>query len=113
MSSYVLLAVFSVMLSSFSQVILKKSSGEEKENVVKEYLNIKVLGAYGITFICLLLTTFALKGIDYKYISAIEATSYAFIMVFSKLFLKEKLTKKKVIGNIIIIAGVIVFSLSF
>ncbi|MBP5655304.1 MAG: EamA family transporter [Clostridiales bacterium] len=32
-------------------------------------------------------------------------------MILSRLFLGEKLTLKKVLGNIIIVAGVIIFSL--
>ena len=41
----------------------------------------------------------------------LEATQYIFIAVFSYFFLKEKISKKKLIGLITIVLGVLIFSI--
>ncbi len=61
--------------------------------------------------VCMLLTIIAYRGMPFKYGAVLESLSYLYIMILSRLFLHEKLTKKKLAGNIIIVAGVIIFSL--
>ena len=111
-SIYVGVAIFSVLLSSLSQVLLKKSSAESKKHWVFEYLNLKVVIAYSIIFICMLLMIYAFTGMYYRYGAVIESLAYLLIMVFSRIFLKEKITKRRVIGNLIIVVGVIIFTLN-
>ncbi len=111
MIKYYLIALFSGMLSSFSQILLKKSAQKEKDSVIKEYLNPYVIGGYAITALCMVLTIVALKGMPFKYAAVLESLTYLYIMVLSKVLLGEKLTKKKILGNIIIVIGVIIFSL--
>ena len=110
MAKYVALAVFSGMLSAFSQVLLKKSSDKEHSSMVKEYLNPYVIGGYGITFTCMVLMVIAFKGMPLKYGAVIESLTYLYIMILGKIFFNEKLTIKRIVGNFIIVCGVIVFS---
>ena len=112
MNKYFMVAFASVLLSCFSQVLLKKSSGEKKKSVIFEYLNVKVISSYGILFACMLLMVYVYSGVEYKYGAIIESLAYLIIMVFSGIFLKEKITKKKIIGNLIIVLGVVIFSLN-
>ncbi|NUC18706.1 EamA family transporter [Bacillus mycoides] len=51
----------------------------------------------------------ALKGLALKQASALESLSYIIILIFSWYFLGEKITKRKIIGNIIIVIGVIIY----
>ncbi|AIW85686.1 triose-phosphate Transporter family protein [Bacillus mycoides] len=44
-----------------------------------------------------------------KQASALESLSYIIILIFSWYFLGEKITKRKIIGNIIIVIGVIIY----
>lgn len=111
MAKYFAIAIFSGLLSSFSQILLKKSAAEKKDSIVSEYMNIKVISAYIITFICMILTIIAFRGIPYKYGAILESLIYLYIMVFSRLFIGEKITKNRLCGNILIVIGVIVFSL--
>jgi len=106
-----LIMIISGVLSSFSQVLLKKSAQTKKDSIVKEYLNAYVIAGYGITGLCMVLTMIAFMGIDLKYGAVLESLTYLYIMVLSRIFFGEKLTKKKVAGNLIIVAGVIIFSL--
>ena len=108
---YVLILIFSVFISSVSQIILKKSSGEEHKSLIKEYLNVKVILGYGLLVLSTILTVIALKGISYKSEPIIESIGYVFIMILSRVFLKEKITVRKVIGNVLILIGILVFNI--
>ena len=109
---YLFAAILALIISSLSQVLLKKSSGEKKKNIIFEYLNIKVITAYGITFLSMILIVYSFIGISYKYGAIIESMGYLLVMIFSCIFLREKITLRKVLGNTVIIAGVIVFCLN-
>lgn len=56
-----------------------------------------------------ILTILAFKGLDYKNGPIIESLGYVFIMILSRLFLKEKITYKKIIGNALILCGIMIF----
>lgn len=109
MIKYILLLVLSVLVASISQIILKKSSLEEHTSFIKEYLNMKVIIGYSMMIISTILTILAFRGLDYKNGPIIESIGYIFVMALSRIFLKEKITKKKIIGNVIIMIGIVVF----
>lgn len=109
MNSYVFLLIASVLIASCSQIILKKSASKEYSSIIREYLNVRVIVGYGMMFISTILTIFAFKGLDYKNGPIIESLGYIFIMFLSRIFLKEKITKKKIIGNSLILLGILIF----
>ncbi len=109
MNSYVFLLIASVLIASCSQIILKKSASKKYSSIIREYLNVRVIVGYGMMFISTILTIFAFKGLDYKNGPIIESLGYIFIMFLSRIFLKEKITKKKIIGNSLILLGILVF----
>ena len=103
---YWLFLVASVIVASFSQVLLKKSAAKKYDNVIKEYLNPYVM-MVGTT----VLTILAYRGIEYKNGPVIESLGYILIMILSFFFFKEPITKRKVFGNALILLGIIVFYL--
>ncbi|MDY2729778.1 MAG: EamA family transporter [Clostridium sp.] len=111
MNKYVLILLGSVLIASISQIILKKSANKEHSSLIKEYLNIQVIVGYGLLFCSTIMTILALKGLPYKNVPIFETLGYVFILVLSNIFLKEKITKKKLVGNIIIILGIIIFNI--
>ncbi|MEI8201160.1 MAG: EamA family transporter [Eubacteriales bacterium] len=106
-SSWIL--VLSVMVASFSQILLKKSALKPHISWLREYMNVQVISAYLLLLLSTILTILAYRGITYKNGIMIDATGYLFIMVLSFLFFKEKITRKKLIGNILIVIGLIVY----
>lgn len=108
---YVILLASSVFLSSLSQVLLKKAALRPHKNFVAEYLDWRVLLAYGIFFVCTLLTMFSYKGVPLSMAPVVESTGYLYGTVFAYVFFKEKITRKKLIAIGIIISGVLVSSL--
>lgn len=103
--------LFSVFMSSVSQVLLKKSAMQPHESKLKEYLNIRVIAAYVIFFGSTLVTVFALRYVPMSQGYIFEATGYVYVGVLSVLFLKEKLSKRKLLGMALILAGAVVFGL--
>ena len=104
--------MLSVVLSSFSQVLLKKSSGEQKEHWIYDYINPKVLVAYITIFICMLLMIYAFTGMYYRYGAVVESLGYLLIMLFGRLFLGERITRRRILGNCVIVLGVVIFTIN-
>lgn len=111
MLSYIIVFLVSVLISSISQVILKTSANEKHESKIKEILNIKVIFAYGLFFGATLLTMLAYRKVSLSMGAILETTGYVYVAILGRLVLKEKLDKYKICGNLLIIAGIIVFSL--
>lgn len=111
MIGYIAIFIISVCISSTSQILLKKSAEIERKSKIKEYLNIYVISAYGLLFLSTLLTMFAYKKINLSVGVVIEAIGYIIVAVLSYFFIKEKFTKNKIIGIVLIIIGVTIFGI--
>ena len=109
--TYVLIFLFAVFISSCSQILLKKSADIEHKNKIREYVNIRVIVAYSLFFAATLLNVIAFKVVPLSFGPVIESSSYIFIAVLSYIFLKEKLTIKKISGISIIIMGVLIYTI--
>lgn len=111
MNKYMLILFLGTFFTAFSQLLLKLSAGRKYKSPIFEYLNWRVITAYGIFVGVLLLNTYAFTGIDMKYGSVIDTFSYVFVMLLSYFILKEQFNKGKIIGNLIIIAGILVYTM--
>ncbi|MBR3163247.1 MAG: EamA family transporter [Clostridia bacterium] len=109
MNKYILILLSSVFIASCSQIILKISSTKEYGSKIKEYLNWRVILGYTMLVISTILTILAFKGLDYKNGPIIESLGYVFVIILSRLILKEKITIKKIIGNTLILFGIMIF----
>lgn len=103
--------LISILISSVSQIMLKKSAQKKYPSKIKEYLNPTVIIAYGLFFGCTLITMYALKVVPLSMSPILESTGYIFVAILSFFFLKEKLTKRQLIGMLLIIAGIAVYSI--
>ena len=112
MSRYIAVALLSVVISSLAQILLKKSSSEQKKHFIFDYLNVKVCTAYIMNFICVLLMIYAFTGMYYRYGVVIESLGYLLIMISSRIFLGERITRRRVLGNCIIVLGVLIFTIN-
>lgn len=106
-----LLLICSVLIASISQVILKQSADSKHESFLKEYLNPRVIIGYGMMVLCTVITIIAYRYVEYKNGPLIESLGYIFVMILSTLFLHEKITKKKFLGNCIILLGIMIYYL--
>lgn len=109
MNRYYGLIVVTAFFSALSQILLNISAKKERRSRIFEYLNPYVITSYAILFAVLALNIYALRFVELKFAHAVAASTYAFVLVLSRIILKEKLTPKKILGNLIIIIGIIVF----
>lgn len=107
MNSGVLIYLLTPFVSAVSQLILKRAADNPRLKGVRAYLNAPVILAYALFFGCMLLNVVALKTLDLTVASVLEASGYIYVMVLSFLFLKEKITPRRLIGNIVIIVGIV------
>ena len=108
---FALIFLFGVFISSISQIILKKAALKQYDSKIKEYMNPRVIFAYIIFFAATLCSIMAYKVIPLSLGPILESAGYIFVAFMSWLFLKEKISKQKMLGLSIIVIGIIIYSL--
>lgn len=111
MNFYFLILLLSVVVASFSQILLKKSSAKTYPSLLREYLNPHVICGYGMMFLSLFLTILAYRGLDFTNVPVVESSGYVMVMVLSYFFFREKFTRRKIIGMLFIMGGIVVYYL--
>lgn len=105
--------LISILISSVSQIMLKKSAQKKYPSKIKEYLNPMVIIAYGLFFGCTLITMYSLKVVPLGMTPILESAGYIFVAVLSFVFLKERFTKRQLLGMALIIIGIGVYNIRF
>ena len=108
---YSIIYLVGVIISAFAQILLKKAAMVERKSKIEEYLNFKTMFAYFIFFSATLCTVLSYKYVPMSMGPILGTTEYLFIALLSYIFLKEKIKKKKFFGILVIVAGVLIFSL--
>ena len=104
------LALFgAVILSSVSQMLLKKSAKRSYASVIREYLNPWVIGGYFLLAVSTICVIYAFKGVDFKNGPVIESLGFPLVMILGRIFYGEKLSRNKLIGMALIMLGVMVY----
>ena len=110
--NYFLMMTGGVLIASISQILLKKSAlaNVDSTSFKAQYINKLVIGGYALLFIAMLIPLYVYRFIELKYGAVIESLGYVFVMILSSLILGEKITKKRLAGNVLIILGIALFS---
>ena len=108
---YIIIFITSVFISSVSQILLKKSANTIYKNKIREYVNYKVIFSYFLFILSTLITLYAYKVVPLSLGPILESTGYIFVTILGVIILDEKINKKKFIGMIIIMVGIVVYSL--
>lgn len=106
---YVAFLLFSNFVGAVSQVLLKKSALEPHKNVVREYLNAKVVIAYALFFAAVFIDLTALKIVPASYVPIIEASSYVFAIILSRIFFNDRIKARQAAAIALIIVGIAVY----
>ena len=104
-----LIMLAGVIISSFSQILLKTSANQTYASFLRQYLNWRVITGYLMLLASMLFAVWAYSGMEYKYGPAIESIGFALVTFLSWWILKEKMTRKKTLGIGLIILGLIAF----
>ncbi len=108
---YFFMALFALLLASISQVLLKTSAQRTYSNIIREYLNVFVIGGYALLFLSMVIDIFCYSGLEYMGVVVLEPISYVMVMFLSRVIFKEKIVPTKIIGMVLIVAGIAVFYL--
>lgn len=105
------LVLCSNIVAAVSQLLLKKAAGKTYSVWWRSYINPYVITAYAMLFATTILGVFALRYIPLTLSAAFAASGQIFVPVLSFLVLHEKISKKKCLGMLLIVVGIVVFSL--
>jgi len=113
MALYISLAIIIQFLVALSQVIFKIGAlkVDFKKPLVYNLKNKYLLTSIFLFLLVPVLSIITMRVIDFSDFYSFTALSYVFIMLFSWKILKEDIDRLIVIGNFLVIAGVIVFNL--
>ena len=112
MTVYIGVFLFSVFISSVSQVLLKRSAMKTYQDRLHEYLNPYVIVAYMIFFASTVLDVFMYRYLPVNLGPVLETTSYIYITIFGVAIFREHINLKKFFVLILIIAGIVIYALS-
>lgn len=106
---YYLGVVSTAFASAVSQILLNISATKKYESRIREYLNPWVISSYIILGIVLVINVYLLSFMNLKEENAIASSTYVFVLILSRIILKEKINRNKVVGNSLIIIGIMIF----
>ncbi len=104
-------ALASVFIGAVSQILLKTAANKEQKNFIKKFLNVTVIMAYGMMLGSSLCSMVSLRYLELNLMPVFQATSFFWVLLLSRLLLKEKVYKKNVLGICIIFGGILVYLL--
>ncbi len=110
---YIILAVFIQLLVAYSQYNLKIGSRklDLKKDLAYNLRNYNMILAIFLFLLVPVLSVFVMRFMEFSIFYSFTAFNYIFIMLFSWKLLKEKFDKLRIIGNILVIIGVVIFNL--
>jgi multidrug transporter EmrE-like cation transporter len=112
----VILAIFSILLTSIGQILLKIGAKPAKihpwvPKPLKPYLNKYTMLGYSILFVVTILSIYVLKDIPLNvFFPLFISGNLIAIAIFSHLFLHESFNYRKIMGIFLIISGILIFS---
>lgn len=109
MNIFFFLMILAELIASTSQILLKKSAEKEYPSFIREYLNILVIGGYGMLMVSMVISIFCYDGLGYMGVVIMEPLGYIIVMFLSRIVFKEKFTLRKLIGMTMILGGIAVF----
>jgi drug/metabolite transporter (DMT)-like permease len=105
-----ILVIVSAVLGVVSQMMLKKSAKKRHASWWREYVNVWVIGGYGLMVVSLVINLLAIyMGVLAQEVSIIECINYLLIPMAAWICFGEKITKRKIIAIIIIMIGAVLF----
>ena len=107
---YYLALISTIILTSISQILLKKSTLMEKGRI-KIFIHHYNLAGYTFFLFATISSVFALQQIDLKTLIASRSLTFIFVAFLARIFLKEYITRKNYIGLSFIAVGIIIYSL--
>lgn len=106
---YFVSLIFMTLLGSVASLFLKRASGSDGIIGLIKNANLYVGGFLYLA--SAVLNIWILRFLDYSVVLPLTSLTYIWTMILSYLILKEKITKKKMAGVVLILIGAICVSI--
>lgn len=97
------------MIGSAASLFLKRASNTKELSAMIKNLNLYIGGS--LYLISAVLNIWILQYLDYSVVLPLTSLTYVWTMVLSYWILKEKITKRKIKGVIMILTGAVCISI--
>ena len=101
---YIIIYIFSIIIASYAQILLKKGAANKKNIYVNKHTIIGYLLMIVSTFFSLI----GYRGVSMSLSQVLQVLGFFFVAIFSYLMLNEKITKRIKIGLIIVVIGILI-----
>lgn len=109
MTIYYIILLLMTLLGSIASLLLKKASASvEFLELIK---NINFYAGAVLYFVSAIMNIYILRYLEYSVVLPLTSFTYIWTMVLSYFVLKEGISKKKILGVILIILGAVAVSL--
>ena len=109
MLKYYLVIVLVVCISTAAQLLMKKSASSFHRSLLFEYANPVVLFGYLLFLTGTVINLYVLGHVKLAVASALtESLTFVLAIITGRIFFKERLTLRKIIGSAVILLGVMV-----
>lgn len=97
------------LIGSIASLFLKKAS--DSYGIKTMLLNMNLYVGGGLYFLAAIINIWVLRYLDYSVVLPLTSLTYMWTMFLSCLILKEKISKRKIAGVILILIGAVFVSL--
>lgn len=108
--THYLALVLCIVLGPIAQLLLKRGANTNA-SAARSFVSPWTLGGYGLFGAVTVLAVYAFQQIELKTVAAFTSLNYLAVVLLARLFLREPLTRGKLMGCALIMLGVAVFNL--
>ena len=107
---YYFLGFFAAFIAVVAQLFLKTEANTEHKSFLAKFLNRRVILSYVIMLGSMLLNVIAQQQVDLKVYPIMDASGFLWVALLSFVFLKEKISKRRLLAIGLVFVGILVFS---
>lgn len=107
---YYFLGFFAAFIAVVAQLFLKTEANTEHKSFLAKFLNRRVILSYVIMLSSMLLNVIAQQQVDLKVYPIMDASGFLWVALLSFVFLKEKISKRRLLAIGLVFVGILVFS---
>lgn len=105
---YLISLVIMTIIGAIASLYLKKASGKGQLKLMLLDVNLYT-GAF-LYFITALINIWILKYLDYSLVLPLTSLTYVLTMILAVIFLKEFVTKRQMLGIMLIVSGAVLLA---
>lgn len=104
-----LIALVGVEIAVAAQLLLKDAATKDYSTFLQQYLNFRVIAAYGMMFLSTFFSIIAYRVLPLSFGPIMTALATISVTVLSRVIYHERFTQRKIYGFALIIAGILLF----